>query len=590
MVIVNAIGSPRASMRCPSEAHERCIDPWIHEMPSFSRMGDTMVSRRRHLIVLLLGVTMSLSSVVGAATEVPDEQFSLVPFSYASGAEYQGLQIRDDEVPGISVLIGRQQNEDQLCTNGSDPKCSSVGANFRAVIPVCRGESQTNCIDSLTAVAESGEIVEAVPAAEGFPATAANEFPADPARNLPQGATPSVWTLPGITHGGATNEYLVTVLLSGELQQGSTYTITGYNMSIAAITRRSGDFAPSVYKDGSMRAPSECPDDPKGCRFSLVGTTGPDTTPCASISYGFCALRQRIPTDVRFRLKVRVSQSPSGWFHGRLTDPTITVAKRGSGVELSAEGKAVQVPIVAAIAPFSSLPASIQALYPQNRFDGASWGDPGPNNRRNRLSVPAPDSGLAFTEYAAWSQLLNEQASASPTVWTVRTLQIPGDANGCFRDPNLLLGVVTTNSMIYSPGPPTFNRAQGTLDYRLSSPHLTSKRTVFVGSYNLAMRSSVARCLYGFSSAPISASVSVVSADGTTQVATTSVAEKDAWLYLAANGFTFSAPTVRVKLSQSGSAPAVSPSKRAPKSITCAKGRVKKTITGTKCPAGWKRS
>lgn len=548
-----------------------------------------MTGQQPHTVALLLGLTLSLGSMVAVAAEIPDEQFSLLPFSYPSGGEYQGIQIRDNEVPGISVLIGRQQNEDRLCTNGGDPNCSTIGANFRAVIPVCQDASVTNCIVSLSAITDAGKVIEGVPSSEGFPASAANEYPADPARNLPQGATPSVWKLNGITHGGGTDEYLVTALIIGELQQGSRYAITGYNLSLAAITRRSGDFAPSVYKDRSVRAAAECPDNPNGCSFALVGGTGSDTTPCASIAEGLCAVREKLPSGVRFRLKFRVSQSPSGWFHGRLKDPSIAVAKLNSGVELSVEGEAVQVPVVAAIAPYSKLPISIQTLYPQNRFDGASWGDPGPNNRRNRLSVPDPDSEGAFNEYAAWSQLLDDRASASPTVWTVRTLQIPNDANGCFRDKNELLGVVTTNSMIYSPGPPVFNRSQSTLDYRLTSPHLTSKGVPFLGTYNLAMRSSVARCLYGFSSAPIGASVSIISADGSAQVATTSVNEKDEWLHLAAFGFTFSSPTVRVKLTQS-KAPAASAtlSKSGAKQITCSKGRVKKVFAGAKCPAGWK--
>lgn len=549
-----------------------------------------MTGLRRHTTVLLLGFLLSLGNLVAVATEVPDEQFSLVPFSYPSGGEYQGIQIRDNEVPGISVLIGRQQNEDRLCTNGSDPVCNTLGANFRAVIPVCRDTSATNCLASLTAMSESGRTVEGIASSEGLPASAANEFPADLVRNLPQGATPSVWKLNGITHGGGTDEYLVTVLLSGELQQGSRYAITDYNLSIAAFTKRSGNYAPSVYKDRSMLGTSECPDNPNGCSFALVGGTGSDTTPCASIANGYCAVREKLPAGVRFRLTFRVSQSPSGWFHGRLKDPAISVSKLSSGVELSVEGEAVQVPIVAAIAPYADLPTSIQNLYPQNRFDGASWGDPGPNNRRNRLSVPDPDSEGAFKEFAAWAPLLQDRASASPTVWTARTLRIPNDANGCFRDTNALLGVVTTNSMIYSPGPPTFNRSQGTLDYRLTSPHLTSKQVPFLGTYDLAMRSSVARCLYGFSSAPIGATVSIVSADGAAQVATTSVNEKDDWLHLAAYGFTFSSPTVRVKLSQSKAPVAtVTQPQAGAKKVVCSKGRLKKAFAGTKCPAGWKK-
>ena len=65
------------------------------------------------------------------------------------------------------------------------------------------------------------------------------------------------------------------------------------------------------------------------------------------------------------------------------------------------------------------------------------------------------------------------------------------------------------------------------------------------------MRSDVARCLYGFKNAPISATVAVVGEFGEEKVATTVVSEKDGWLKLAAYGFTFSEKEIQVKLRQS---------------------------------------
>ena len=100
------------------------------------------------------------------------------------------------------------------------------------------------------------------------------------------------------------------------------------------------------------------------------------------------------------------------------------------------------------------------------------------------------------------------------------------------------------------------------------------------------MRSDTARCLYGFSKAPISATVSVTSASGENKVATTVVKEtKDGWLKLAAYGFTFSSPTISVKLSQAKAPVAKSIT------ITCVKGKTLKKVTGKspKCPAGFKK-
>ncbi len=71
-----------------------------------------------------------------------------------------------------------------------------------------------------------------------------------------------------------------------------------------------------------------------------------------------------------------------------------------------------------------------------------------------------------------------------------------------------------------------------------------------VGTYDLLMRSETARCLYGFSRAPISATVQVIGGAGAEKVATTVVSEKDGWVKLAAYGFTFSEKEVRVTISQ----------------------------------------
>jgi hypothetical protein len=64
------------------------------------------------------------------------------------------------------------------------------------------------------------------------------------------------------------------------------------------------------------------------------------------------------------------------------------------------------------------------------------------------------------------------------------------------------------------------------------------------------MRSDTARCLYGFSKAPLSATVSVTNDKGNKTMATTVVSEKNGWLKMAAYGFTFSKKTIKVKITK----------------------------------------
>jgi hypothetical protein len=158
-------------------------------------------------------------------------------------------------------------------------------------------------------------------------------------------------------------------------------------------------------------------------------------------------------------------------------------------------------------------------------------------------------------------------------------------ASQCFKDKTKVTGIVTTNSTQYSAGPPVFNKSEGTLNYQVAAPHFGTTGDEFKGSYDLVMRSDVARCVYGFSKAPINATLSITSTDGTPQIATTVIGERNGWLYLQAKNFEFSAPVITAKLTQAA-APAA---KKV--TITCVKGKTSKKVTAAKpkCPTGYKK-
>jgi len=155
--------------------------------------------------------------------------------------------------------------------------------------------------------------------------------------------------------------------------------------------------------------------------------------------------------------------------------------------------------------------------------------------------------------------------------------------------------------MAYSWSPPAFK--DGIMSYKVAGAHLDVDGSVYKGTYDLAMNADSARCIYGFSNAPIKASVSVLSSGGGEQeISTETLSIKDGWMNLSAKNFTFSSPTIRIKLTQE-TAPAVATSdststtsaaaKPATQkiSITCVKGKSVKKVTGVnpKCPSGFKK-
>jgi hypothetical protein len=182
---------------------------------------------------------------------------------------------------------------------------------------------------------------------------------------------------------------------------------------------------------------------------------------------------------------------------------------------------------------------------------------------------------------------IKDTAAGFTSAWNFSTVNA-GQGSSCLTDTSKVLGVVTTNSMAYEGTAPRF--VDGSLDYRVAGLHFAPDgKTEVKGTYDLIMRSETARCLYGFTNAPISATISVTSDSGENSIATTQVSEENGWLKLGAYNFTFSNPTVKVKLAQAKAASPVVAQKK--KSITCVRGKTVKKVAGVnpKCPTGFRK-
>ena len=210
--------------------------------------------------------------------------------------------------------------------------------------------------------------------------------------------------------------------------------------------------------------------------------------------------------------------------------------------------------------------------------------------------LDASENSLA--EVRDWLNILGDKATVEPYNWSVQTM-IGGSSeeiNKCTNDSKALAGIVSTNATMYSPGAPSFNKETQSLDYKVVSPHFGHNGDVLLGTYDLVMSSAVARCIYNFSKAPIKATISIVSSDGNTRVATTTITEKDGFLHLGAYGFEYSSPTIQVTLKQDPIKEEAKPAEVVPvrnsakRTITCSLGKTTKKITALKpvCPKGYK--
>ena len=155
------------------------------------------------------------------------------------------------------------------------------------------------------------------------------------------------------------------------------------------------------------------------------------------------------------------------------------------------------------------------------------------------------DFPIAFTLLEGLKETSKDVASGVSKVWSVGT-SIFNTGNKCLDNSNQVMGLVTTNAMVFQGSAPKYK--DGFLDYKVGGLHyLPDGKTEALGSYDLIIRTSAARCLYKIKNVPVSATVTVVGEDAS-RIATVVTGEVGNWLKLSAKNFTFSTKNIRVKV------------------------------------------
>lgn len=536
-------------------------------------------------------------------------------------------------VPGYNI-----QGE-RLCTSLSDPACALTASIF-AVLPYCQSATEANCVESLAVTTP-----RVTSGAATYLRTVGNKvFEADPANGIPAGANWSLFEVPGLKTAGLPSTYGVKVRV--ELQK----------IPMIGVKATSFSTVVTPYEIGTTTAADSVLSNyinPLG--QSGIRGTGGDIS-CLWVKAGECGREKPFPADAKITVKIHIGNYLTSWLHGRLADPTVTIEKLDSRQNvLTVSGKPVIVPGVKGTATTEI----IQGKTPLR--DGAGM----------KLDSSQDNS---LEQFLFFEQFFNKKATVLDEVWSFRSLGLEavasaasdtlgvsnplgsissvlgGGAAGisnpltsgsksvsdltglgasaakCVPEASQivgailgtdsvssLIGLVTTNSLTYAAGPPKF--ADGFLNYKVAGLHKNPDDSIFQGSYDLVMSSKIARCIYGFEgSAPLYATVSVVNSDGgESTLATESVQEEGGWLRLKARGFTFSSPTLKIKLTQNAPSAPTQPAQPAKSestnsstpeksasaapvpakkiSITCVKGKVVRKVSGVapKCPAGFKK-
>ena len=563
----------------------------------------------KKLLTVLIGFALVAGSASSVrASDIPDEQF--VIGNPSSSAPSLGVVIEDSQklkntfstlqafTPGETSNGQTKVKSVVNCTAVGAPGCESDKFfNYMANLELCSNSLTTDCVLSVEASDSSGKSLK-VNYVGSFPAKMPYAFKGNPGLNLPSGGSTFLVDIPEAPHAGGSKYLIVAQMVGNKQLNQSKFDLGQFNSGIFAVSLISGDYivaGPSIEASAFQAlgwvSNSRIPWDRKN---NKRGT-------CAQSSETECLIAWPLPLDIQFGLNLKFHTRITGWLHGRTTNTTADIEKSADGDQLlKVSGRASIVPTVYAWFEKSNLPATIDSYYklnPDGLKSGTGFGERDP--KTNEIPSMMKDTFNYYerelNEALAWYAALGDKAPFAPTQWSIRSTGNGGDSKGCFNQNPGLSGVVSTNSNFFISGPPEFNKSEDSLDYKVASPHFLPNGEVFKGTYNLVIKSEVARCLYGFTAAPVSASVSVVSSDGTSQVATSILGERNGWLYLTAAGFTFSSPTVRVKLTQPKAEgnPSKSSIARAAskKSITCLKGKTTKKVTAVnpKCPIGYKK-
>jgi hypothetical protein len=554
-----------------------------------------------------------------------DEQW---PIPNEFGLGHHSVLI-EDPVSGLthSQLTGHFENNTYLCASLNDPRCEKAAFfNYDILLPVCSEKHAIDCIRSIEAVHPDGRVDSGTfkrYTHDSHP----NSFIGSAARGIPNPEMPSLWEFADSRHEFG-NQYGIAVGMSGRLGKLEAKGIhRDFFINLHPVSLKVG--SGKNYDVNNFANYSKC------IQF-LDSLTGRSYLGCGGGAEDFgnyrcafklgengnCLLRHAFPTGVKFRITVDLTTEPSGWFHGRMKDPDVKIEELSSGgIRLSVEAEATKQPVFYWGKDFSSMSAEQKQIWNEcvpkfQCFSATRLARSNPDrepdgSRRNVQFTPRPTGEPLIDFMSKFLVDSRDKATVVPSAWNLRALSTNEMAKAaqCFLQGSGVKGIVTTNATVYSEGPPSFDGTM--LQYRVAAPHFTPEGEEFRGSYNLVMRSEVARCLYGFSDAPISASIEVIGDDGEKSVATTIVGERSGWLYLAAHNFTFSSPTIKAKISQIPTLVTPSPTPvvavvgettttvttemttiKKKSVIRCFKGVKTKRVVAVrpKCPNGWRRA
>jgi len=476
---------------------------------------------------------------------------------------------------------------------------------FGAVLPPCDG-NQTACISEVSYQIADGPWKSAISTSDTtqrdvyignllpnreWELLRTATFPEVVSKNRPQGDAARLWIFSDAEHGGGNTYQVSAQFAGGYIETADLY--TPENFSLQVIPQKRVRMESSQFIQNCL-----------GPYSSFIRNNLAD-------AYGNCVTNYDFPKDLNVRIKVKLQSfltSINGWFDSRVKDLIIDINE--SDRTITFEGKPLIVPTAAtkAIAytelerqGLNPIPKDVQERQTRDKIGTAGV---------YQLNLPT-----SLEEFLKLGANIIPSALGENTIWQISSLSGIPEANTKCLNKGIINGIVSTNATVYDSTAPKWNDSDSSLNFRVGAAHQLSNNDVFQGYYSMIVNNVTARCYWGNNLANASAFISVLGENGEQNVATTSVVTRNNWTYFNASGFTFSAPTIKVKYvvptptptpavtASSTPTPSASPTpstastqaavsnKIKKVTITCIKGKSIKKVTAVKpvCPTGYKK-
>ena len=524
---------------------------------------------------------------------------------------------RNQSIPFLRVenRLSEGNRDEYLCTSIDDPECSPAKdwefIFVQGGIGNCDANPGTACVASFSVITAEGKEVIAKPLMK-FPKNA-KEFPGKvnpDGTGYAAGLASWIWRAEGDGPGDE-HDYLLT---------GNVDSV-GQNKNKSWKELQSREFffeAVPIFRENSplIKAPEKIMQKKVGRDYREILTSNNETS-CYANDDGVCLHRREFQPNTRLKITLQMPKFISGWLNGRLNKPAVTSKSFSTASDQITVEAGPEENIFAGKWMDRSEIKGFTFSTPkvEERFKGMFQGY---YNRDNPNSLRDSGEEGAMDAYDLWAPYMGENAFAINKTWTLSNARSDNPSSCVKKESGGIQGVVTTNASAYEATAPKYNKENGTLEYRVAAPHFAPDgKTENIGTYGLAMSVTLLQCLYGITNVPTSASISITTSAGGERVSTVALRQLGNWVFLSAENFTFSSPTLRIKLNQTSSATtqtagtsdgkkespapeakevkevaAAKPPAAAKKiTITCTKGKLIKKVSGTtpKCPAGFKK-